>query len=214
MTRQAPSDASGRPDLEVRALTPSRFDDVVDLFGTRGDPSWCWCQYFLTTGNDDTRSADDNREALRAQAARRRRPGLVAYAGGTPVGWVQVGPRPSYPRLTGNRALAKVAGDDMGDTGVWAVTCFVVKVGRRRRGVGAALLDAAVTAARGAGAHTLEGHPVDVAARGGRSGSAELYHGALSTFLAAGFTEVGRTGPSRPVVRLALREPDPPRPHG
>ena len=28
--------------------------------------------------------------------------------------------------------------------------------------------------------------------------------GVLSTFLAAGFTEVGRTGPTRPVVRLAL----------
>ena len=214
MTRQAPSAASRRPDREVRALTPSRFDDVVDLFGTRGDPSWCWCQYFLTTGPDYTRSTDDNREALRAQATRRPRPGLVAYAGGTPVGWVQVGPRPSYPRLTGNRALAKVAGDDMGDTGVWAVTCFVVKVGQRRRGVGAALLEAAVTAARDAGAHTLEGHPVDVAARGGKSASAELYHGALSTFLAAGFAEVGRTGPSRPVVRLALHESGPPRSRG
>ena len=55
-----------------------------------------------------------------------------------------------------------------------------------------------------AGAHTLEGHPVDVAARGGKASSADLYHGTLSMFLAAGFEEVARTGPSRPVVRLAL----------
>ena len=97
-----------------------------------------------------------------------------------------------------------MAGDDIDDAGVWAVTCFVVKVGHRRRGVGAELLGAAVAHARAAGAHTLEGHPVDVAARERKSSSAELYHGTLSTFLAAGFEEVGRTGPTRPVVRLAL----------
>jgi GNAT superfamily N-acetyltransferase len=205
---------TAHPDLEVRALTPSRFDDVVDLFGTRGDPSWCWCQFFLTTGSDYTASADDNREELRAQAARRPRPGLLAYADGRPVGWVQVGPRPTYPRLTQNRALVKVAGDDIDDPGVWAVTCFVVKVGHRRRGIGAALLEAAVRAARDAGARVLEGHPVDVAARGGRSAGADLYHGALSTFLAAGFEEVGRTGPSRPVVRLDLRQTQAPSPPG
>jgi ribosomal protein S18 acetylase RimI-like enzyme len=198
------SEGGRRPDLDVRALTPSRFADVIDLFGTRGDPSWCWCQFFVTTGGDYTRSADVNREALRAQASRRPRPGLVAYADGTPVGWVQVGPRPGFARLTGSRALGAVAGDDLDDRGVWAVTCFVVKVGHRRRGIGAALLGAAVAHARNAGAHTLEGHPVDVAARERKSSSSELYHGTLSTFLAAGFEEVGRTGPTRPVVRLAL----------
>ena len=120
---------------------------MVDLFGTRGDPSWCWCQYFLTTGSDYTRSTDANREALRTQASHRPRPGW-SPSGGTPVGWVQVGPRPTYPRVRGNRALLQVVGGDIDDAGVWAVTCFVVKVGQRRRGVGAALLDAAVTAAR------------------------------------------------------------------
>ena len=200
------SDGARRPDLDVRALTPARFDDVVDLFGTRGDPSWCWCQFFVTTGRDYTRSADVNREALRAQASRRPRPGLVAYAEGAPVGWVQVGPRPSFPRWGGNRTVQAVAGDDLDDRGVWAVTCFVVKVGHRRRGIGAKLLGAAVAHARDAGAHTLEGHPVDVAARKSRSSSAELYHGTLSTFLATGFEEVGRTGPTRPLVRLTLRQ--------
>ncbi len=177
---------------------------MVDLFGTRGDPSWCWCQFFHDTSNSYSTSAEANREALRSQAARRPRPGLLAYDAGAPVGWVQVGPRTGFARLTGNRALGAVSGDDIADRGVWAVTCFVVKVGHRRRGIGAALLDAAVAHARAAGAHTLEGHPVDVAAKAKKSSSAELYHGTLSTFLAAGFEEVGRTGPTRPVVRLAL----------
>jgi hypothetical protein len=35
--------------------------------------------------------------------------------------------------------------------------------------------------------------------------SSELFHGPLSVFLRAGFTDVGaRSSPARPVVRLAL----------
>ncbi len=200
-------DGGRRSGLEVRALTRSRFADVVDLFGTRGDPSWCWCQFFHDTGGTNNTSAAANREALRAQAARHPRPGLLAYDGDTPVGWVQVGPRPGFARLIANSALRAVAGGDLDDRGVWSVTCFVVKVGHRRRGIGAALLDAAVAHAPDAGAHTLEGHPVDVAARGRKTSSAELYHGTLSTFLAAGFEEIGRTAPTRPVVRLVLGRP-------
>ena len=49
----------------------------------------------------------------------------------------------------------------------------------------------------------VEGYPVDLARRPTVS-SAELYHGALSTFTAAGFVEVGRTSPAHPVVRRRL----------
>ena len=106
--------------------------------------------------------------------------------------------------MCGNRALRQVAGDDIDDPGVWAVTCFVVKVGHRRRGLAARPPRGCRDRRPRRGAHTLEGHPVDVEARGGKASSADLYHGTLSTFAAAGFVEVGRTGPGRPVVRLTL----------
>lgn len=206
----------GVADLVIHPITPTRFDDLVELFGTRGDPSWCWCQYYLTTGSSYERSAEANREALRSQVAESSTPvGLVAYAvgpapGGQPgpaVGWVQLGPRPGFPRIVGGRELGRVAaesGDELADEGVWAVTCFVVKVGHRRQGVGRALLDAAVEVARAQGARALVGHPVDVTARTTKVGSSELYHGAASTFAAAGFRVVGRTGATRPVMRLDL----------
>lgn len=201
-----PGEAPETESLTVEPVTAERWEDVVAVFGTRGDPSWCWCQYFLTTGRDDAHSAEENRGALRSQVTSADRPpGLLAYAAGTPVGWVQLGPRTAYPRITGNRALAKVTGDDLDDDRVWSVTCFVVKVGHRRRGVATALLDAAVDFSRAEGARVLEGRPVDVAARAsGKASGAELFHGAASTFTAAGFSEVGRTGPSRPVMRLEL----------
>lgn len=192
------------PPVLVLAATTERWADLVAVFGTRGDPSWCWCQYFLTTGRGYEDSAENNRAALAQQVAGSRPPGLVAYLDGEPVGWVQVGPRPSYPRITGNRALVRARTADPQDGTIWSVTCFVVRVGRRRRGISAALLDAAVQFAREHGASAVEGYPVDVAARTTKVGGAELYHGVASTFVRAGFREVARTGATRPVMLLDL----------
>jgi GNAT superfamily N-acetyltransferase len=192
-------------EVVTAPLSERDWDDLVALFGTRGDPSWCWCQFFRTTGKDYTPSSAANKAALHAQVRDDPRPqGVLARVDGDPVGWVQLGPRTAYPRLCESRVLRAVTGDDMDDPTVWAVTCFVVKVGRRRQGVATALLAAAVDLARAQGAHTLEGHPVDVAARSGKVGGAELYHGVATTFERAGFTEVGRTGPTRPVMRISL----------
>ena len=192
-------------EVVTAPLTARDWDDLVALFGTRGDPSWCWCQFFLTTGKDYTHSSADNKAALHSQVRDDPRPqGVLARVDDEPVGWVQLGPRTAYPRLCESRALRAVTGDDLDDPSVWAVTCFVVKVGRRRKGVATALLEAAVELARSQGARTLEGHPVDVAARAGKVAGAELYHGVATTFERAGFVEVGRTGLTRPVMRKSL----------
>lgn len=50
----------------------------------------------------------------------------------------------------------------------------------------------------------MEAYPVDLAHKTSVSASG-LYHGALSTFLKAGFVETVRPFPARPVVRLSLR---------
>jgi GNAT superfamily N-acetyltransferase len=206
------SPTPARPALHVEPLTSQRWEDLVDLFGVRGDPARCWCQFFLLTGPQwKAASAEANRAALRRQVEQDPMPpGLIALHGERPVGWVALGPRAAYPRLTAARGLPAASAEDLDDDGVWSVTCFVVRVGHRRRGVAAALLDAAVAFARGRGARVLEGRPVDVSARTAALGSADLYHGVASTFAAAGFVEVGRTAPGRPVVRLALRPGGPP----
>ena len=195
-------DAPKTQDDSIRVVPVSaeRWPDVEAVFGTRGDPSWCFCQFFLTTGRSYEESADRNREALCAQVAQQPPPGLLAYEGPEPVGWVQVGPRASFPRITTNRTTASLDSD-----GVWRCTCFVVRVGHRRQGVARALLAGAIDYARNQGATQLEAHPVDVAAKGGKVPSPNLYHGALSMFADEGFVEVLRTRPDRPVVRLSLR---------
>ncbi len=94
------------------------------------------------------------------------------------------------------------AESDPDDRSVWAVTCFVVRVGYRRRGVARALLRGAVDEARRGGARVVEAYPVDTA--GQKVSSADLYHGPLSAFEAAGFAITGRPVEGRAVMRLAL----------
>lgn len=188
-------------NIQIAAATPDRWDDIVATFGRRGnDPGWCWCRRFLdprTNGTDPS----DNREALRQEIITARSPpGLVAYRDGAPVGWTRVNPRSALPGVLGNRALRRVLPED---PGAWWVTCFAVDQRHRNSGVSTALLEAAVDHARGRGATAVEGHPVDTDALTAQrvSGSA-LFTGTMRAFVAVGFSEIGRTYPSRPVMRL------------
>ncbi len=129
-------------------------------------------------------------------------PGLIAYADDHPVGWTRIGPRSTFPRVGGNRALARVLTED---SGTWWVTCFAIDSRHRRNGVGSALLEAAVRFDRDHGATAVEGHPVDVAGlKATRVSGSALYTGTMAMFVAAGFSEVARTFPTRPVMRLLM----------
>lgn len=197
--------------LDVRPLRADDWGDLVSLFGTRGDPAWCWCQYFATDDGSYSQGSRQervrrNKPALLRQVRSSDRPlGVLAREGAEPVGWLALGPRQSYPRLARSRRTAEDTALEPDEERLWSTTCFVVKVGKRRRGVSGALLAAGIELARERGATVLEGHPVDVAGRGGGStGSADLYHGAASVFRRHGFREVSRTSPTRPVMRRAL----------
>jgi GNAT superfamily N-acetyltransferase len=113
-----------------------------------------------------------------------------------------VSPRSELPGVLSNRALRGLLAED---SGAWWVTCFVVDAKHRGQGIGRALLNGAVSHAQNHGASVVEGHPVDVdkLAATSVSGSA-LFTGTLAMFVDAGFTEIGRTFPSRPVMRLHL----------
>jgi GNAT superfamily N-acetyltransferase len=194
--------------IDVRPATADRWDDLVAVFGRRGeDPSWCWCQLFLhpaAAKYPAEQPAPDNRDALCQEIKRAKvPPGLIAYVDGHPAGWTRVGPRAGFPGVTSNKALSRVLTAD--NAGVWWVTCFAVDSHYRRCGVGLALLEAAVAFARQHGATAVEGHPVDAAAlKAARVAPSALYAGTKAMFTAAGFAEVARTYPTRPVMRLTI----------
>ncbi len=140
---------------------------------------------------------EGNRRALRA-LVKRRAPGLIAYAGRDPVGWIAVAPREEYRRLETSRVLAPVEGER-----VWASPCFFVKAGHRGGGLSLALLEAATTFAQRHGAGALEGYPNANTAHA--QAAAFVWTGFESTFRRAGFAEVARRSPTRPILRMSFR---------
>jgi GNAT superfamily N-acetyltransferase len=180
--------------LEVHSVAPDRWDDLAALAGERGFTSGCWCMWWRVTSRQyEERHGAGLRQDLHELVAAGREPGLLAYVDGEPAGWVAVAPREEYPRLDRSPKLRRPD-----DQPVWSITCFTVGRRHRRRGVAAALLDAAVDFARQCGAEVVEAYPIDTA--GGRRSSADLYTGTLAMFERAGFEEVVRRR-GRPIVR-------------
>jgi GNAT superfamily N-acetyltransferase len=185
--------------LEVVPVTRERWGDLVELFGERGASSGCWCMFFRLSGGELGRiSGRGTRAALKDLVDRGATPGLLAYSRGRPVGWCSVAPREQFPRVLRSPVLRPVD-----DRPAWSVVCFYVDRSARRDGVAAVLLAGAVERAASAGAELLEGYPRDTG--GDRRASAELYVGTVSMFEAAGFREVARRSPTRPIMRRELR---------
>jgi GNAT superfamily N-acetyltransferase len=122
--------------------------------------------------------------------------GLLAYLHGEVVGWIAIEPRESYLRLAHSRALKPVD-----DQPVWSVTCFFVAKRFRRQGITVELLKAAVEHARKLGAGIVEGYPVETRKD---MPAPFLYTGTASAFEQAGFREVARRTPTRPIFRFFI----------
>lgn len=189
--------------LAVAPLTVDRWPDLEAVFGARGCAlaRGCWCMYYRRSGSraalpPGTTAAQASRAELRALVESGVEPGLLGYRGAEPVGWVSLGPREAYGRLRRSPVMKPVD-----DRPVWSVICFVVPSPQRGHGVARALLDGAIAHARRRGAELLEAYPVDAP---GPARDDALWFGVKSMFDAAGFEEVARRTPQRPVMRLRL----------
>lgn len=138
-----------------------------------------------------------NKRALHRLVTNGARPGLIAYRGSAPAGWCAVAPRDEYDRLGRSRVMAPVD-----DQPVWSVVCFFVDRAARRTGVTTALLRAAIEHARKGGARIVEGYPIDPA--GKPVADTFAWFGLLSAFRRAGFEEVARRSPTRPIMRHVI----------
>ncbi|QAA76074.1 MAG: Acetyltransferase, GNAT family [Candidatus Bipolaricaulis sibiricus] len=189
-------------NFAVHPLTPERWADLEALFLARGCAMArsCWCMYYRESSRIAVparlTAAEYRRQRLQALAADDPPPGLIGYRDGVPVGWVSLGPREAFPRL--RRSPVAKAVDDLP---VWSIVCFVVPPAYRNQGVATGLLQGAIAFARERGAVALEAYPVDKPVR---SADASMWFGAMSMYAKAGFVEVARRRPERPVVRLGL----------
>ena len=190
------------PTITIEPAKSDRFDDVEHTFDNGGDGRSCQCQWWTLTSTEFSNTPREKLQSLlRDEIAAGPPPGLIAYVDGDAAGWVRIGPRTRQVRLAKTRLISGSTEEPLDDETVWAVSCFVIRKEYRGAGLSAQLLDAAVSFARERGARVIEGYPVDPDV-GKKKASNELFHGVISTFRDAGFREVARPKPDRPVVAL------------
>ena len=193
--------------LDVVPANDASWDDVKAVFGARGDAAHCWCQRYKSWDlwSDIPREALADRlfdQAGCGDPEAGRTSGLVGYLDGEPVAWCAVEPRTEYARLLRMPIPWQDRPEqDRADASVWAVTCFVVRAGYRRRGFSRVMAKAAVDYARERGASALEAYPM-VASPGQDVTWGEMHVGARSIFAAAGFAEVTHPSKRRYVMRI------------
>jgi GNAT superfamily N-acetyltransferase len=188
------------PRLEVHPVTAGDWDDLVRLFGANGAYANCWCMWWRISSaafdHGVKEKGKGNRAAMKALVEAGAEPGLIAWRGDEPVGWISVAPRSEFGRVERSPVLKGID-----DQPAWAVVCFYIPRRERGAGVATALLAAAVDWVRGHGGRLIEGYP----APPHYEGAAELYTGTESMFAKAGFTEVARRKPtSRSIWRRSL----------
>ena len=202
-TRSGKAQASS---LAVKPLTPRLMDDLgAVLRGSWG--SGCWCMFPRLTralerelpgsGN----GAQRRREAMTKLARRRRAPGLLAFEGDEPVGWIAIAPRTELARVEASSATPRVDDED-----VWVIPCVTVAKTARGRGIALALIRAAVAYAAEHGAPAVEAYP-----RAGTARTADdnAFFGTEPMFRHAGFKVIRKPLENRSrnwVPRVTMRK--------
>ena len=182
--------------LRIVPVTAERWDDMCALFeqrgprgGARNVPAYgCWCMYWRDRSLEH---GEPKKRAMEQLVRAGREPGLLAYDGADPVGWVSLGPREDFPPLL--RSPQYRPREEGGGEAVWSLVCFVVDKPARRGGVAAALLEAAAEHAFANGASSLEAYP--------HKTERLNYMGHVELFERAGFRPVRETS-KRVVMRL------------
>lgn len=152
----------------------------------------------MTRRDWNAASREEKRDRFHAIVDTGPPPGVLAYADGVAVGWCAIGPRETLPQMNRSRVAAPLDAIE----GVWAVNCFYVRAGHRGQGMMLTLLQGALRFAAKEGARIVEACPIETE----RTLSwGEGYHGIASVFREAGFEEVARRSPTRPLMRKRLR---------
>jgi GNAT superfamily N-acetyltransferase len=184
-------------ELSFKPLKQNLWTDLEELFGPRGACGGCWCMFWKLRGKAfEEVKGYETRQMHKSIVDSGTVTGLLAYLHGDVVGWVAVEPRSAYSRLEHSRALKPVD-----DQPVWSVTCFFVAKKYRRQGINIELLRAAVEHVKKQGGKIVEGYPVDAETD---MPAPFVYTGTASAFQQAGFQEVARRTPTRPIFRYII----------
>jgi GNAT superfamily N-acetyltransferase len=185
-------------ELSFRPLNRNLWNDFEELFGLNGACAGCWCMFWKLRGKAYDEARGYTARQMHKTIVDKGNPtGLLAYLHGEVVGWVAVEPRSAYEKLAHSRTLKP-----LDDQPVWSVTCFYVAKSYRRQGIAVELLKAAIEHVKRQGGEIVEGYPVDT---NKDMPAPFIYTGTASAFQQAGFKEVARNTPTRPIFRFVIK---------
>jgi len=189
--------------LTIHPLTAERWDDLVDLFETDSICRMCWCMVTRLSGAELREFKPADRKKMFQSLVRQGKvPGLLAYKGDEPVGWIAVAPRAMTPDWNrGRKSSAAETEADAADAGCWGASCFFVRSGHRKQGMTAELLDAAIAHAKKNGAKRLEACPMS---HDDKRSAVGMCVGPQRVFERAGFAKVLERKPGRALMRKEL----------
>jgi GNAT superfamily N-acetyltransferase len=184
-------------ELSFKPLKRNLWTDFEELFGPNGACAGCWCMFWKLRGEEyEEARGVETRQMHKSIVDSGISTGLIAYLHGEVVGWIAVEPRAAYTRLSHSRSLKPVD-----EQPVWSVTCFFIARKFRRQGITVELLKAAIEHVKEQGGKIVEGYPIDAQTK---LPATSIYTGTASAFEQAGFQEVARRTPTRPIFRFII----------
>jgi GNAT superfamily N-acetyltransferase len=192
--------AGDKMKIATMELTADMWPQVEALFGKTGACGGCWCQAWRIEKGE--KWSDVQGEPAKKRLKKGIKDGTVmailAFDGGSPVGWCTFGPRDSFSRL--NRAPSLKCGDS---SRVWSLPCFFVIRGYRGMGVAKAMLGHALKVMEKNGVETAEGYP-SKPNKDGEYIAAFSWTGTISLFEKAGFKVAGNPDGGKVRMRKKL----------
>ena len=153
----------------------------------------------LTRKQYELQKGVGNKLAMKAIVDSGEVPGILAYHNTKAIAWCAIAPRSSFPVLSRSCILQPID-----DRTCWSVACLFIEKSYRKKGVSTGLLRAASEYAKSQGAELVEGYPVEPKSDKNIP-PAFAWTGIPSAFISAGFREVIRRSPTRPIMRKELK---------
>jgi GNAT superfamily N-acetyltransferase len=185
--------------LKFYPLITTRWKDLEKLFGERGACGGCWCMSWRLKNSDyEKNKGERNKKAFKEIVNKGNEPGIIAYFEKEPVAWCAIAPRDEYLKLENSRVLKRID-----EKPVWSITCLFIARQFRRKGISIALLKAVIDYCRNKKVEVIEAYPVIPYTES--MPEAFAWTGIYSAYLKAGFKDMPRFSPSRPIMRYYLK---------
>jgi GNAT superfamily N-acetyltransferase len=182
--------------LTFEPLSKNNWDKFVQLFGSRGACSNCWCMSFRCSKSDfmEGKENNGNKKLMKKLVWENKPTGILGFYNGQAIAWCAFAPRDVYLKIENSRIHKRID-----DKPVWSIPCFFIDKGFRRKGVSVAMLKAVINYASEKKIPVIEAYPTIPTQE--KLPDTFAWIGLYKSFEKAGFEIADRTSKNRPMVR-------------